>query len=199
MVSQIDRINGLIGSIAFKAPCLVSTTANIVLSGVQTIDDVLLSIDDRVLVQNQTSAEENGIYDVQLGAWQRSPDFDGMWDVTTDTRVAVSSGTVHANSVFRLSTAGEILIGTTELTFVKILWANSQHSETFVDGDLTAGVISITHGLDTEIPSSIVLYDNSKKLITDGYDIDSTGANSFNLDLSGFGTIPGTWTIKVTK
>jgi len=40
----------------------VATTSNILLSGIQTIDDVLLNINDIVLVKNQTDSINNGIY-----------------------------------------------------------------------------------------------------------------------------------------
>src|SRR6478736_6645284 len=48
-----------------------ATTANITLSGTQTIDGVALSAADRVLVKNQTNAAQNGIWVVASGAWSR--------------------------------------------------------------------------------------------------------------------------------
>lgn len=53
---QIDRTDGLSSSVAIKGPCRVATTANVTLSGEQTIDGVAVVTDDRVLVKDQTTA-----------------------------------------------------------------------------------------------------------------------------------------------
>ena len=122
MASQVDRIDGLVGSIAVKAPCKVATTANITLSGAQTIDGVALTADEtprqRVLVKDQTDDTENGIYDVNSGAWTRSPDFDGDRDAVTGTQVVISEGTVSAGYTYRLTSTNPVSIGTDSLTFV---------------------------------------------------------------------------------
>ena len=55
--------------ISWKAPAKAATTANITLSGPQTIDTVSVVAGDTVLVKNQSNAAENGIYTVQSGAW----------------------------------------------------------------------------------------------------------------------------------
>ena len=55
--------------ISWKAPARAATTANITLSGPQTIDTVSVIAGDTVLVKNQTNTAENGIYTVQTGAW----------------------------------------------------------------------------------------------------------------------------------
>ena len=56
-----DRRNGVIGDYAIKTPVLVATTANITLSGLQTIDGVALAEGDRVLVKSQSTTANNGI------------------------------------------------------------------------------------------------------------------------------------------
>ena len=55
--------------LSWKSPAKAATTANITLSGAQTIDTVSVVAGDTVLVKNQTNAAENGIYTVQTGAW----------------------------------------------------------------------------------------------------------------------------------
>src|SRR5690606_26637671 len=57
-----------------KASVRVATTGNISLSGLQTIDGVVLGAGDRVLVKNQSNAAQNGIYVAVSGAWARSED-----------------------------------------------------------------------------------------------------------------------------
>jgi hypothetical protein len=58
---------------AYKATCRVASTANITtLSGLLTIDGIVLVANDRVLVKDQTASQNNGIYIASAGAWVRS-------------------------------------------------------------------------------------------------------------------------------
>lgn len=112
-----DRLEGLTTSVAVKAPCRVATTANIALSGTQTIDGVAVAVGNRVLVKNQTSAVDNGIWVVGSGTWARATDFDGNLDTVGGTQVHVISGTVNANTYWRVAgTSTSITIGTDAIT-----------------------------------------------------------------------------------
>lgn len=117
---QIDIKDGLSSSVAIKGPCRVATTANITLSGEQTIDGVAVVTDDRVLVKDQTTGADNGIYIADTGAWRRSKDFNKTKDVKTGTMVNVTSGTVGAGQ-WQVSTTGEITIGTTSIAFIQVV------------------------------------------------------------------------------
>ena len=116
-MAETSRTSGLIGTLGIKAPVRAATVANIVLSGEQTVDGVALVAEDRVLVKDQATASENGIYYVQAGAWSRAPDFDGALDVVTGTCVNVNAGTVNAVTQWRVTTTGDILPGTTAIAF----------------------------------------------------------------------------------
>ena len=59
-----------------KERCVAATTANITLSAPQTIDGLAVIAGDRVLVKNQTTTSQNGIYQVNAGAWTRTIDAD---------------------------------------------------------------------------------------------------------------------------
>lgn len=72
----------------------VATTANITLSGTQTIDGVALSVDDLVLVKNQNTAAENGVYAVKSGAW-----VEQSWS-TASVIVAVDQGAVNGGNLY---------------------------------------------------------------------------------------------------
>lgn len=100
----------------FKDSVAVATTANITLSGEQTIDGVLTSA-SRVLVKNQTTGSQNGIYVSAAGAWSRATDADADSEVTAGLLVLVEGGTVGANLIYILTTANPITVGTTALTF----------------------------------------------------------------------------------
>ena len=106
-----DRRQAVNASAAYKVACTAATTANITLSGTQTIDGVAVVADDRVLVKSQTDGIENGIYDVKATAWARSPDWDGSLDVKKGTQVYVHSGTANSGA-WRVTTADPIVPGT---------------------------------------------------------------------------------------
>ena len=55
--------------ITWKNPVTAATTANITLVGTQTVDGVALVAGNTVLVKNQTVSSQNGIYQVNAGAW----------------------------------------------------------------------------------------------------------------------------------
>jgi hypothetical protein len=96
-----------------------ATTANITLSGLQTIDGVVLLALERVLVKNQTSAVDNGIYEVATGVWVRASDADTDAKVTAGFSIFVEEGTVNADTGWLLATDNPITVGTTPLTFTK--------------------------------------------------------------------------------
>jgi len=77
--------------LSVHAAVACATTANITLSGEQTLDGILTST-DRVLVKDQTDAIENGIYVSAAAAWTRATDFDED-DEAANSFVFVSGGT----------------------------------------------------------------------------------------------------------
>jgi len=85
-----------------------------------SLDGVTLATGDRVLVKDQTSASENGIYIVQAsGAAVRSTDFDSLSpiDEINGAYVAVQEGSVNAGKLF--VQAGTVAtIGTDPINFV---------------------------------------------------------------------------------
>lgn len=117
----VDRRYSVAEGTAVKAPCRAATTANITLSGLQTIDGVALAADDRVLVKSQTTGADNGIYTASTGTWLRTRDFDGAYDIVSGTRVFVISGTASAQIEFFVSTANPIVVGTTSIAFSSIV------------------------------------------------------------------------------
>lgn len=114
--TQIDRARLLTGTLGIKAPCVAASTANLTLSGAQTIDGVACVAEDRVLAKNQTTASENGIYVVQSGTWVRAPDFDGDNDLLQGTLVPVYGGTTNGRTIWEM-TADAPTIGTDSITF----------------------------------------------------------------------------------
>lgn len=102
-----------------KESVRAGTTGNITLSGIQTIDGVALVAGNRVLVKNQSTGAQNGIYIVASGAWTRSPDADGGNELSPGTFTFIEEGTTQADSGWVLATDGNIIIGTTAQTWVQ--------------------------------------------------------------------------------
>jgi len=112
-----------------KQSVRVATTDSITLSGTQTIDGVAVVAGDRVLVKNQTTGSQNGIYTVAAGSWSRASDADTTAKVTAGLFTFVTEGTVNADSGWVITTNDEIVLGTTALVFAQFSGA----------GQITAG------------------------------------------------------------
>jgi hypothetical protein len=109
-----------LNKLPFKAPARVATTTNITLSGLQTIDGVSVLAGERVLVKNQSTASQNGLWVAQTSSWTRAADMNEDAEVVPGMAVVVSGGTLQGDSIWVLSTDGTITVGTTDLAFKDI-------------------------------------------------------------------------------
>jgi hypothetical protein len=107
-------VDSLALGISWKQPVNAATTANITLSGAQTIDTVSVVAGDRVLVKNQTAPAENGIYIVGT-PWTRSPDAN-LWDELVSALVFVESG-AQAGSAWYCPVQPGGTLGVTAITW----------------------------------------------------------------------------------
>lgn len=99
-----------------------STATIAALSGPMTIDGVALVAGDRVLVKDQTTASQNGIYVVAAGAWGRAADAD-VWGELVSAYVFVESGAVNADLGYLCTVDPGGTLGTTAVTFVQFTGA----------------------------------------------------------------------------
>lgn len=125
-----------------KASAVVATTANITLSGTQTIDGIALVAGDRVLVKNQTTASANGIYVVAAGAWTRSTDAD-TWAKLVSAFVFIEKGTVGADTGWVSTVDAGGTLGSTAVTFSQFSGAGTYTAGTGLT--LTGTQFSITN------------------------------------------------------
>ncbi|MBL0492676.1 gp53-like domain-containing protein [Aeromonas veronii] len=116
-IASTDYVQGELQKLDAKQSVRAATVANITLSGAQTIDGVTLTVGDRVLVKDQTTAAQNGIYLVAAQSWTRATDADNGTKLSSGARVAVEEGAVNAGKVWYLATAGVIAVGSTALLF----------------------------------------------------------------------------------
>jgi hypothetical protein len=115
--------NAVVG-IDWKASVRAATTANLDISSDlengDTVDGVTLATGDRVLVKNQSTGSQNGIYIVAAsGAASRSTDCDTGAELTASFAVFVEEGTTNADSGYTLTNDGAVTVGTTALTFTQ--------------------------------------------------------------------------------
>ena len=127
-------VDSVAQGLSAKDSVRAATTANGTLASAyengQEIDGVTLATNDRILIKNQTSSAENGIYTVNAsGAPTRAVDFDANAEVAKGAFVFVEEGTTNANAGFVLTTDGSITLGTTDLSFTQFSGA----------GQITAG------------------------------------------------------------
>jgi len=106
-----------------------TTVAVLLASGLEngdTIDGVTLATGNRVLVKNQSTASENGIYVVQsTGAAVRATDFDGTGEVSGGAFTFVEEGTVNADAGFVVTSNGAITVGTDAIEWAQFSGAGS--------------------------------------------------------------------------
>ena len=129
-----------------KGTVRLATTTNGVLTTAyangQTVDGFVLATGDRILLKNQTTQSENGIYTVNAsGAPTRALDMD-IWNEVPGSWVTVQQGTVNADTTW-LSTAdtGGIL-NTTAITFTNPIGVGGLTAASFVDKEIPSGAIN---------------------------------------------------------
>lgn len=119
---------GYVDSVAqgldIKYSAKVATTANITLSGTQTIDGVAIVANDRVLVKNQSNQYENGIYVVSASTWSRATDMDA-WAEVPAAFVFVEQGTAQSDTGWVCTSDPGGTLGTTAITWTQFSGAGA--------------------------------------------------------------------------
>ena len=139
----------------YKASVRVATTANITaLNGgaPNTLDGVTLVAGDRILVKDQTTASQNGLYVVTTlgtganGTWSRAGDADAAGELTSGAVVSVEEGAANADTRWMLITNDPVVLGTTALTFTRQGSAGTSSGLQPLTATAAAGVMTITLG-----------------------------------------------------
>jgi hypothetical protein len=189
-LATIDEVNAAVtaaigystSSTDARTACAAATTANITLSGTQTIDGFGVSVGDRVLVKNQTTGANNGIYVVAAGAWSRATDADTSGEVTTGIYTFILNGTTNGNKTFTLTTTGTITLGTTDLTFANlaadaIVTAGTGLTRSRTTLSLTSGVVATGTYRSVTVDTYGRVTAGTTPTTFTGYGISDTSAN----------------------
>jgi hypothetical protein len=206
-----DKVNGL----SWKDEVRAATTTNGALTTAyaagQVIDGVTLATGDRILVKDQTTQTENGIYVVaSSGAPTRATDADATTDLNNAT-VKVTSGTTNANATYTQTTQNPT-VGSSALVFVAAAGGTTYTAgtgltltgSTFAVDPTSSGLakryatnvpttgttVTITHSLGTT-DITVAVYDTStaNSFVLVEADVIVTGVNTLTL---GFATTPTT-------
>lgn len=112
-----DAIGGAVDALELKSSVKAATTANITLSGEQTIDGVSCVSGDRVLVKDQSTGSENGIYVVGEYGWTRATDYAAD-DAAAATFGHIQQGTANGDKKWLCTNnTGSDTIDTHALTY----------------------------------------------------------------------------------
>jgi hypothetical protein len=114
---------------SWRPPVRVASTANITLSGTQTIDGVAVVAGDRVLVKDQSTASQNGIYVCAAGAWSRATDAD-TWSELVSQVVMVSEGSTQADQLWVCTVNAGGTLGVTNVVWTALTFSLANNSLT---------------------------------------------------------------------
>jgi hypothetical protein len=160
----------LSGAVSAALTAKAATTANITLSGTQTVDGIALSVNDICLVKNQTTQSQNGVYTVASGAWTRVPGMD-TWAEVPGIMVSVQQGTTNADTLWLSTADAGGTLGTTSITFVQIPGP----------ADITAGAGLLRTGQVIDI----VAADNSMTINADSIQVKLNAAGAITVSGTG--------------
>ena len=108
----------------------------------QTVDGVVLATNDRILIKNQASQAENGIYVVNAsGVPTRATDMD-VWTEVPGAFVAVEEGTANADTIWLCTSNQGGTLGSTAITFQQIPTTAGLSNTNFVDKAIPSGSIN---------------------------------------------------------
>ena len=176
-----------------KGSVRVATTGNVDLSSAlangSTVDGVSLVTGDRVLVKDQSTASQNGIYVVQAsGAAVRAADFDSDDEVTSGAFTFVEEGTANASNGFVLVSADAITVGSTNMSFEQFSGAGQIEAGAGIKKNGNELFLSFGAGV-VELPSDEIgldlASDSGMMLSTDGSTSSTDTAATLQLKLDG--------------
>ena len=109
-------VDSVAAGLDVKPSVAAASTANLTLSGAQTIDGVSVVAGNRVLVKDQSTASQNGIYVAAAGAWSRASDMAAASNAA-GAFTFVEAGSVNAGRGYVVSSGA--VVGTDSLVWTQ--------------------------------------------------------------------------------
>ena len=174
-------VDGVAVGLDVKLSCRVASTANVTISAPgTTIDGITMAANDRVLLKDQSTGSQNGIYvwNGSAVAMTRATDADVSADVTPGMFTFIEQGTVNADSGWVLTTDAPITLDTTSLVFTQFTGA----------GQITAG-----NGL-TKTANTLDVGGTTNRITVAADSVDIAATYVGQTSITTLGTIAsGTW------
>lgn len=163
----------------------MATTANVALTGTQTIDGVAGSAGDIVFVRTNTDPAENGLWTMAAGAWARADDMD-RWADVAGAFIVVEEGTTYQDSLWLITADAGGTLGTTAITSTQLpsptdLLAGAGMTRTGQTFDVIAGDDSLTVGAN----SIIVKKSGGGAIVLDGTNGIAIAVDNSSIEISG--------------
>ena len=169
----------------------------------EVVDGIAVNQFDRILVKNQTNADENGIWVVSVvgtgsnGVWDRATDFDADAEVTAGAYVWVTEGNSQADSGWVLTTNDPITIGGASGTL--LTWVLFSSAGTIIAG---AGLTKTGNQIDVVSASSSRIVVNADNIdlatVTQTPVVDGTGVTYVkSVEVDSYGRVTGQTTATV--
>lgn len=181
-----NYVDSAVQGISPKDSVRVATTADITLSGTQTIDGISVIAGDRVLVKNQDTAHQNGIYVVSASAWDRAADAN-TWNELISAFAFVEEGTLNGDNGYLITVNVGGTLGVSDVTVSQFSGA----------GQVIAGA-----GL-TKSGNQLDVVGTTNRIVVYGDSVDIDSAYVGQTSIVTLGTVAtGTWnatTIATTK
>ena len=182
-----DYVDSFVQGLHWVGSVRVTTTQNLTLSNTQTIDGVALNVGDRVLVKDQTSNAQNGIWIVANGAWARANDYSTTLEINTSAAFVLEGTTQGKSTWIQLSTV--TTVGNDPITFSAFSGPviNSAGPGILLG---TGGMVSVVEGAGLTFNGNSLIADvrsDGGLILTTDNSATSTATNA-QLALAGVGT-----------
>lgn len=173
-----NYVDSTVQGLDAKASVKAASIADLTLSGEQTVDGIALVAGDRVLVKNQDTQAENGIYLVSLTGWTRTTDAN-TWSELISAYTFVEEGTTNADTGWVSTANSGGTLGVTDVVWVQFNGAGGSSTASNV-GTAGVGVFKQKTGNDLEFKKLVAA--SNRVSITDNttdstVDIDVVVAN----------------------
>lgn len=188
-----NRIAGLSWKDEVRVATTVAGTLATSFANGQTVDGVVLATGDRILIKDQSTASENGIYTVNAsGAPTRATDADTGAELS-GAAAFVTNGTTNGGTRWVCNTTGAITVGTTSLTFVQF---GAGASYTAGNGlTLTGNDFNVGAGAGISVSADAVAIDTT--VVVRKYAATIGNGSSTSIAVThGLGTQDVTWSVR---
>jgi hypothetical protein len=163
-VATKNYVDAAIRGLQWKQSVRAASTGAVTLASPgTTIDGVTLVAGDRVLLKNQATASQNGLWVFASSStpMTRPVDFNSTSGQLEGVAVTSDEGTVNSDKMWVLATTGAIVVDTTSLSFVSLGGGNAYlagnglllSSSTF---SVVAGRGIIADGTSTRVDPSVI-------------------------------------------